>query len=75
MTPAQLIDLVDAAMLSRQPAVHLADVRASLREAGRFRDAEATHMLAVMFEDGEIEMVLSLRAEWDRAARRRRMTQ
>ena len=75
MTPAQLVDLVDAALRSRKPAAYLTGVRASFQDVGRPRDAEATHMLSAMFEDGEIEMVLSLRAEWNRAAQRRRVTQ
>ena len=74
MTPAQLVGLVDAAMRSRKPAAYLTGVRASFQAIGRPRDAEATHVLTVMFEGGEIEMVLSLRAEWNRAAQRRWMT-
>lgn len=68
MNAAELVALMDAAMHSGGPVVYLSGVASCFDGSGRRDDASATRRMAALFERGEIEMLLSMRAEWRAAA-------
>ena len=66
MTPAQMAALVDAASQSRHPLSYFDTTMATFRTIGREADAAATAMMGSLYADGEIELLMTLRATWKR---------
>lgn len=64
MTDAERVKLIDAAMRSHGTAGYLAGVERSFADAGRDSDASVTRALRALVEAGEIEVLMSMRAEW-----------
>ena len=64
MSPAQAAELIDAAFRSPQPLVFLDTVLGTFGMLGRKDDAAAVFWLAYLFEIGEVEALLRLRAAW-----------
>ncbi len=64
MTPAQMAVLVDAALSNRDPRTFLDSAAVTFRMLGRTGDATATAWIGCLLAEGEIEVLLSLRAAW-----------
>ena len=66
LTPAQMAALVDTALQSRYPLTYFDTTMATFRAIGRDTDATATAMMGCLYAEGEIEILMSLRATWKR---------
>lgn len=66
LTPEQLAGLVDAAFQSRYPLPYLDTAMATFRMVGRNSDASAIALMGFLYAEGEIELLMSLRATWRR---------
>lgn len=64
MTPVQMAALVDAAFRSRHPLTFLDVAMATFRMVGRDVDASATAAMGFLYAEGEIEILMRLRATW-----------
>ena len=64
MIPAQMAALVDAAFLTRHPLTYFDTAMATFRMIGRDADAAATAVMGWLYAEGEIELLMSLRATW-----------
>ena len=63
MTPGQFVSLLDSAMRNRRPLAYLLRTMFRFKMLERVDDAMAIKHMAPLFADGEIEMLLLLRAE------------
>ncbi len=70
MTPEQMATLVDAALSNRDPRTFLDSAAVTFRMLGRTGDATATTWICCLLAEGEIEVLLSLRATWRRGLAR-----
>ena len=66
LTPAQMAALVDAAFQTRHPLAYFDTAMATFRAIRRDADAAATAMMGFLYAEGEIELLMSLRATWKR---------
>ena len=64
MTPAQMATLVDAAFSNLHPLSLLDSAAVTFRMLGRTGDATATAWIGCLLAEGELEVLLSLRAAW-----------
>lgn len=66
MTPAQKTALVDAALRARHPLSFLDSAVVTFNLIGRHEDGATTAWMGCLYAEGEIEILLSLRAAWKR---------
>ena len=66
MTPAQMAALLDAALRCGHPLTYLDTTIATYRMLGRANDATTTALMGRLYAEGEIELLMSLRAAWKR---------
>ena len=64
MSDAERVKLLDAAMTSSGPEAYLAGMKSTFDEAGRGEDAVIAASLQLLYRAGEIEVLMSMRAEW-----------
>ena len=64
MIPAQMAALVDAAFRTHHPLTFLDVAMATFRMLGRSADASATAAMGFLYSEGEIEILMRLRATW-----------
>jgi hypothetical protein len=64
LTPEQLAGLVDVALQNRHTLSYLDTAMATFRMVGRNSDASAIALLGFLYAEGEIELLMRLRATW-----------
>ncbi len=64
MSEAERVKLLDAAMRSGAPEAYLAGIQKTLEEANRDVDATMAASIRLLYRAGEIEVLMSMRAEW-----------
>ena len=64
MGPAQMAALLDAALRVADPLSYLDTTAMTFRALGRGKDARATAWMGCLYAEGEIELLMSLRATW-----------
>ena len=64
MTDAERVKLLDASMRSRAPVAYVEGVRSALEFVGRLDDALTAAVISELHGSGEIETLMSMRAEW-----------
>lgn len=66
MTTGQLVALVDATICSPHPLSFIDAVVTVFKSVGRHQDCTAAAWIGCLYAEGEIEMLLGLRAAWER---------
>lgn len=66
MTPAQLASLVDAAWRCPHPLTFLDTVVVTLKALGRHADGTTVAWIGCLHAEGEVEILMALRAAWRR---------
>ncbi|WP_237482990.1 hypothetical protein [Lichenibacterium dinghuense] len=69
MTTEQLVALVDATLCSPHPLAFLDAVVTVFKWIGRHQDGTATAWIGCLYAESEIELLLGLRAAWERGQR------
>lgn len=69
MTPGQLVTLLDAAMLSRDPVSYLQGIVSRFEMMEHLADAATARKIMNLIVEGEIQQLLVWRTEWQRADR------
>ena len=64
MGPAQMAALLDAALRVADPLSYLDTTAMTFRALGRGDDARAATWMGCLYAEGEIELLMSLRATW-----------
>ncbi len=64
MTPTQMAALMDAALQSRHSLTYFDMAMTTFRMIGRDADASATAVMGFLYAEGEIELLMRLRATW-----------
>ena len=64
MGPAQMAALLDAAFRVSDPISYLDITAMTFRALGRVEDAKAAAWMGCLYAEGEIELLMSLRATW-----------
>ena len=64
MTPSQMVVLLDAAFRVADPLAYLESAAMTFRMIDRSEDARAIAFMGCLLAEGEIELLMSLRATW-----------
>jgi hypothetical protein len=70
MTPYQMASLLDAAFRSLHPLTFLDTAALTFRMIGREADNVSTAWIGCLYAEGEMELLMSLRAAWERGEER-----
>ena len=70
MNPEQLASLVDAAWRSPNPLTFLDTVVMTLKTLGRHADGTTVAWIGCLHAEGEVEILMALRAAWRRGEER-----
>ena len=70
MTPSQMVSLIDAAFRAPHPLSFFESAGTIFNMIGRREDGTATAWIGCLYAEGEIELLMSLRAAWQRGENR-----